>query len=74
MMPHERVCIDLHDICIGVQGMRVTSQSCGYTRVNCSWAWPALRVLQYAKGGPRPTRSTDVHLTQILIVSCTQSN
>ena len=47
MMLHERVCIDLHDICIRVQGMRVTSQSRGYTRVN----------------------RTNVHLTQILIVS-----
>ena len=34
MMPYERVCIDLHDIGIRVQGMRVTSQSRGYTRVN----------------------------------------
>ena len=32
MMPHERVCIDLHDICIRVQGMHVTSQSCGYNK------------------------------------------
>ena len=52
MMPHKRVCIDLHDICIRVQGMRVTSQSRGYTRVN----------------------RTNVHLTKILIVSCTQPN